>query len=72
MEEHVNQLLELLRYVKYIRDDKVKIQHFLSVPPQSYKDRTNFDEPQTLDETIRKKKYFYDQAKIRPKFHKAW
>jgi hypothetical protein len=27
MDEYVNKLLELLRYVKYIRDDKVKIHH---------------------------------------------
>ena len=33
MEEYANKLLELLRYVRYIRDDKVKIQHFLSGLP---------------------------------------
>ena len=30
MEEFVNKFLELLRYVRYIKDDKVKIQRFLS------------------------------------------
>ena len=33
MEEYANKFLELLRYVRYIRDDKVKIQHFLSGIP---------------------------------------
>ena len=45
MEEYENKFLELLRYVRYIRDDKVKIQRFLSGLPQSYKDMIDFDEP---------------------------
>ena len=63
MEEYANKFLELLRYVRCIRDDKVKIQHFLSGLPEFYKDRIEFDEPRTLEETIRKAKYFYDQNK---------
>ena len=38
MEEYANKFLELLRYVKYIRDDKVKTQHLLRGLPQPYKD----------------------------------
>ena len=49
MEEYANKFLELLRYVRYIWDDKVKIQHFLSGLLQSYKDRVEFDEPLTLE-----------------------
>ena len=63
MEEYANKFLELLRYVKYIRDDKVKIQCFLSGISQSYKDIIEFDEPQTLEESIRKEKYCYDNKK---------
>ena len=33
MEKYANKFLELLRYVRYIRDDKVKIQNFLSGLP---------------------------------------
>ena len=33
MEEYANKFLELLRYVRYIKDDKVKIQRFLSGLP---------------------------------------
>ena len=58
--EYVHKLLDLLRYVKYSKDDKVKIQHFLSGIPHSYKDRIEFDEPQTLEEEIRKVEYCYD------------
>ena len=72
MEEYAKKFLELLRYVRYIRDDKVKIQHFLSGLPQAYKDRIEFDEPRTLEEAIRKAKYCYDQNKRKPNSHKAW
>ena len=33
MEEYANNFLELLRYVRYIKYEKVKIQHFLSGLP---------------------------------------
>ena len=72
MEEYANKFLELLRYVRYIRDDKVKIQCILSGLPQSYKDRIEFDEPKTLKEYIRKDKYCYDQNKGKPDYHKTW
>jgi len=39
MEEYANKVLQLSRYVWYIRDEKVKVHHFLSGLPQSYKDR---------------------------------
>ena len=45
MEEYANKFLDILRYLKYTKDDKVKIQWFLSGLPQSYKDRIEFDEP---------------------------
>ena len=57
MEEYANRFLELLRYVRYIKDEKVKIQHFLSGIPQAYKDRIEFNKPRTLEEAIRKAKY---------------
>jgi hypothetical protein len=63
MEDYANRFLELLRYVPYIRDEKVKMQCFLSGIPQSYQDRIEFDEPKNLEETIQKVKYCYEQAK---------
>ena len=57
MEEYANRFLELLRYVRYIKDGKVKIQCFLSGLPQSYKDRIEFYEPRTIEESIRKAMY---------------
>ena len=63
MEEYANKLLELLRYVRYIKDEKVKIQCFLRGIPQSYRDRIEFDEYRTVEEAIRKDKYCYDHNK---------
>jgi hypothetical protein len=36
----------------------------------SYKDIIEFDEPQTLDESIRKAKYCYDHNKNKQELHK--
>ena len=72
MEEYENKFLVLLRYVRYIGCDKVKIQHFLSGLPHPYKDIIEFDETRTLEEAIQKEKYCYDQNKSKPDVHKAW
>ena len=72
MEEYANKFLELLRYLRYIKDEKVKIHHFLSGLPQSYKDRIEFYEPRTLEETIRKAKYCYKQSRDKPDYQKTW
>ena len=59
MEEYANKFLELLRYVKYIMDEKVKIQCFLSGLPQAYKDIIVFDERRTIEEATRKAQCCY-------------
>ena len=70
MDEYANNFLELLRYVLYIRDEKVKVQRFLSGLPQAYKDRIEFYEPRTLEEAIRKDKYCYEQSKGKIDYHR--
>ena len=72
MEEYANNFLKLLRYFRYIKDEKVKIQRFLSGLPQSYKDRIEFYEPRTLGEAIRKAKYCYEQSKGKHDYNKTW
>jgi len=72
MDDYANKFLELLRYVPYIKDEKVKIQHFLSGFPQSYKDTIEFDEAKTLDDTIRYVKYCYEQSGNKPEFSNIW
>jgi hypothetical protein len=54
MEDLINKFLELIRFVPYIREDKVKIQRFLSCLPQAYQDINEFDNPKSLSEVFRK------------------
>jgi hypothetical protein len=56
MDDLINKFLDLLRFVPYIKEDKVKIQRFLSCLPQSYKDIIEFDNPKSLNEVFRKAK----------------
>ena len=69
MEDYANKFLDLLRYVRYIKDEKVKPQCFLHGLPQSYRDIIEFYEPRTLEEAIRKAKYCYDQSKGKLDYH---
>jgi hypothetical protein len=39
MEEYERNILEILRYVDFIRDEKVEIQRLLSGLPSFYKDK---------------------------------
>ena len=50
----------------------MKIHSFISGLHQSYKDRIEFYKPKTLEEAIRKAKYWYDKSKGKPNYHKAW
>jgi hypothetical protein len=61
MEEYVNKFLDLLRYVPYIKEEKVKAQRFISWPPKEYRNRIEFDEPKNLEDTIRKATYCHEQ-----------
>jgi hypothetical protein len=70
IDEYVNKLLELMRYVAYIKDEKTKIQRFISGLPQSFRDRIDFDEPKTLEDTIRKARYCYEHFKHEAEPHK--
>ena len=72
MEQYANKFLELLRYVRYIKNEKVKIKCFLSGLPQYYKDRIEFYEPRNLEEAIRKAKYCYEKIKNKPDHRKTW
>jgi hypothetical protein len=60
MEEYEKKFLELLRYVDFIKDEKVKILRFLSGMSSFFKDKNQFDDPNTLEESIRKTKYLYE------------
>jgi hypothetical protein len=72
MTEYENKLLGLLKYVGFIKDEKMKIQRFLSGLPSFYKENIQYDEPRTLKETIRKAKYLYEQGKGKESMQKCW
>jgi len=59
--DYKRKFLELLRYVNFIRDEKVKIKRSLSGIPSLYKDKIQFDEPNNLEESIRKDNYLYEK-----------
>jgi hypothetical protein len=63
MDKYERRFLELLRYVGFIKDEKVKIKIFLNGIPLFYNDKIHFDEPNTLAEAIRKKSIFMSKIK---------
>jgi hypothetical protein len=72
IEEYINKFLEMIRYVPYIKYEKVKVQRFISGLPQSYWDRIEFDEPKTLEETIQKARYCYEQFESQTEPREDW
>ena len=59
MKELSSKFLSLLRYVPYIVDEKPKVQWFLICLPYHINDRIEYDNPKTMDETIRKANFCY-------------
>jgi hypothetical protein len=72
MDDLINKFLELLRFIPYIQEDKVKIHQFLSCLPQSYWDIIEFDNPKSLSDSFRKARMCYDQYKQWVEFPKTW
>ena len=56
-EEYTSRFLELLRYVPHLKEDKAKIQRFISGLPIAFKDKIEFNEPRSLEEAIQKLKH---------------
>jgi hypothetical protein len=70
--EYERRFLELLKYVSFIKEELVKIQRYLSGLPSFISDKIQYDDPKTLEDTIRRANFLYDQHKGRPSFQKAW
>ena len=62
MDSFINRFIDLLHYVPYIKDDKVKIQQFLGCLPPKFWERIEFDMPKTLDTTLHKARIFYENG----------
>jgi hypothetical protein len=63
MEEYEKWFFELLKYVDLIKDEKIKIERFLSGLPSFYSDKIQYENPKTLEETIRRVRHLYEQIK---------
>jgi len=72
MDEYERKFLEILRYVIFIKDEKVKIQRFLSGRSSFYTDKIHFNDPNNLEESIRNAKHLYDQNRGNPTFQRVW
>jgi hypothetical protein len=68
MEEYEKRFFELLKYFDFIEDEKFKIQIFISGLPYFYSDNIQYDNPKTLEETIRRARHLYEQRRGRPVF----
>eukprot|EP00253_Pinus_taeda_P011891 PITA_11891 len=63
MDEFITRFTSLLRYVPYIREEKAKVQRFVSSLPPYMRERIEFDNPKSRDEVIRKARICYQQSK---------
>ena len=61
MKELYSKFLSSLRYVPYVIDEKQKIQCFLTYLPLMFKEMTEYKNPKTLEEAMRKANFHYDQ-----------
>jgi hypothetical protein len=60
MDEYEKIFFELLKYMDFIKDEKVKILRFLSGLPSFYSDKIQYDNPRALEESIRREKNIYE------------
>ena len=54
MDEYIMKFTSLLRYIPYLRDEKAKVQRFLSILPTHMKKLIEFVNPRTMDKAIHK------------------
>ena len=65
MDDFMNRFLNLLYYVPYIKEEKVKIQQFLGCLPPNFQERIEFDMSIKLDTTLHKDRIFYEHGMLR-------
>jgi hypothetical protein len=62
IDEYERRFLELMKYVSFIKDDITKIQRYLSGFPSFINDKIQYDDPKTLEETIRRDKCYLSKG----------
>jgi hypothetical protein len=60
IEEYKRIFLELVKYVSFIKDEIMNIQRYLSGLQSFISDKIQYDDPKTMEETIRRGKLLYD------------
>eukprot|EP00253_Pinus_taeda_P025714 PITA_25714 len=63
MDEFINCFTSLHRYVPYIKEEKAKVQRFVSSLLAYIRERIEFDNPRTMDEAICKARICYQKNK---------
>jgi hypothetical protein len=63
IDEYEGKFLELLKYVPFIKDESVKIHRYLSGLSPPIGDKIQYDDPNTMEETIRREKCLYEQPR---------
>ena len=61
----ITKFLELLHYVPYIKEEKIKFQRFLSCLPSYFANKIEFDTPKPLDEALYKARLCYEHSQSR-------
>jgi hypothetical protein len=72
IDEYERIFLELLKYVPFIKDEKVKIKRYLSWFPSFISDKIQYDKPRMLEETIRCTKCLYENQRGISTLQKVW
>jgi hypothetical protein len=72
IEYFITRFFNPLRYVPYLREEKEKVQRFMSCLSQSFKDKVKFLNPKAMDEVIRHANLCYTQFKQRYENTKKW
>jgi hypothetical protein len=72
IDEYERRFLELLKYVSFIKDEQVNIKMYLSGLPLIINDKIQYDDPKTIEETIRRARFLYNQHKGGATYQKSW
>jgi hypothetical protein len=72
IDEYERRFLDMIKYICFIMGEPVKIHRYLSGLQSFLNEKIKYDDPKTLDETIRRAKCLYDQHKGRSTFQKSW
>ena len=68
IDEYERRFLEFLKYVPFIKDEIVNIQRYLSGLQSFISDNIQYDDPKTMEKTIRREKCLYEQQREKPTF----